>query len=269
MGTAGPGNRRARKTGRGRVGCSGWSYRDWRGPVYPAGAPASDWFGLYSRRFDTVEINNSFYRLPSPGTVERWAAQAPDGFLYAVKVGQFGSHRKKLRDAPTWLPDHLDRVERLGPHLGPNLVQLPPRWKRDTGRLDDFLHAAPRSRRWAVEVRDPSWLHDDTFEVLARHGAALCIHDLIEDHPWVLTTDWTYLRFHGPAATASPYHGRYTGRRLWRPARRLQAWLDAGIDVHAYFNNDWHGSAVADAAWLAARLHGAPIRPPPPVELAA
>jgi uncharacterized protein YecE (DUF72 family) len=160
----------------------------------------------------------------------------------------------KLRDAARWLPNHLDRVRRLGPALGPNLVQLPPRWRRDPGRLDEFLSAAPSDVRWAVEFREPSWLHDDVFAVLERHGAALCLHDLVADHPWIRTTDWTYVRFHGPAALERKYHGRYTGRRLRRPAERLGEWLDEGVDVYAYFNNDFHGDAVVDAQWLRARL---------------
>jgi uncharacterized protein YecE (DUF72 family) len=242
------------ESGRARVGCSGWSYDDWRGVVYPADAPPATWFAHYATRFDTVELNATFYRLPEPSTVEHWAAQAPPGFLYAVKLGQYGSHRRKLRDPGPWLANHLDRVRRLGPSLGPNLVQLPPRWHRDTGRLDAFLAEAPRDLRWAVEVRDRSWLHDDVFAVLARHGAALCIHDLLEDHPWVRTTDWAYLRFHGPHALTEPYGGRYTGRRLWRIADRLSGWVDEGVDVYAYFNNDIGGHAVADATWLRERL---------------
>ena len=241
-------------TGRARVGCSGWSYADWRGPVYPAAAPSRSWFGLYAERFDTVEINNTFYRLPPPATVDAWADQAPPDFTYAVKLGQFGSHRMKLRDAQRWLPNHLERVDRLGSRLGPTLVQLPPRWKRNTDRLDEFLSLAPRRLRWAVELRDPSWVHDDTFAVLERHGAALCIHDLLDGQPWVRTTDWTYVRFHGPDALRVKYLGRYGGRRLWRPAKRLAEWLEAGCDVYAYFNNDWHGHAVDDAAWMRRRL---------------
>jgi uncharacterized protein YecE (DUF72 family) len=237
-----------------RVGCSGWIYKDWRGTVYPEDLPQRRWFEHYATRFDTVEINNTFYRLPPPSTVEQWADQAPAGFCYAVKLGQFGSHRMKLRDAKSWLPNHLDRVRRLGVHLGPNLVQLPPRWRRNAERLDEFLSAAPRSLRWAVEVRDPSWLHDDVFTVLERHRAALCIHDLLPDHPWQCTTDWTYVRFHGPAALTHKYQGAYTGRRLWRVAERLAAWRDSGTDIYAYFNNDFHGHAVRDAAWLRDRL---------------
>jgi uncharacterized protein YecE (DUF72 family) len=233
-----------------RIGCSGWSYRDWRGVVYPSEAPTSTWFRHYAEQFDTVELNSTFYRLPAASTVEKWAAQAPRGFCYAVKVGQFGSHRMKLGDPSRWLPRHLGRVELLGDHLGPNLVQLPPRWRRNTGRLDEFLAVAPRHVRWAVEFRDQSWLHDDTFEVLARHGAALCIHDLIDHHPWQLTTDWTYVRFHGPAATVTAYHGRYGRRRLRGAAERLGGWLDGGNDVYAYFNNDYEGNAVVDARTL-------------------
>ena len=223
--------------------------------------PARTWFSLYAERFDTVEINNTFYRLPAATTVDAWAEQAPEGFCYAVKVGQFGSHRMKLRDAASWLPRHLERVERLGSHLGPNLLQLPPRWKRNPERLEEFLLAAPRHLRWAVELRDPSWVHDDVFDVLARHGAALCIHDLLPDHPWVRTTSWTYLRFHGPRALEEKYRGRYGGRRLAPVAKKAQAWIDEGTDVFAYFNNDYDGHAVADAEWLAQRLHGSPTSP--------
>ena len=233
-----------------RVGCSGWSYRDWRGPVYPTDLPQRRWFEHYQALFDTVELNATFYRLPDPTTVERWASQARPDFLYAVKLGSFGSHRMKLRDAVSWLPNHLDRVGRLGAHLGPNLVQLPPRWRRDAARLDEFLDAAPGTMRWAVELREPSWLHDDVFDVLRRHGAALCIHDLLADHPFELTTDWTYVRFHGPDALHRPYHGAYGAAGLDTWASRLGAVHDAGHDLYAYFNNDWHGCAVDDARLL-------------------
>jgi uncharacterized protein YecE (DUF72 family) len=237
-----------------RVGCSGWVYKDWKGVVYPAELRQRDWFSYYATQFDTVELNNTFYRLPTEAAAEQWGAQAPPRFVYAVKLGQFGSHRMKLRDAARWLPNHLDRVRRLGPALGPNLVQLPPRWKRNATRLDEFLSVAPKDLRWAVELRDPSWLHDDIYSVLERHDAALCIHDLLPDHPWKLTATWTYVRFHGPRATKEPYHGRYGARRLARPAARMQGWLESGVDVYAYFNNDYEGHAVQDARWLRERL---------------
>jgi uncharacterized protein YecE (DUF72 family) len=237
-----------------RVGCSGWVYKHWRGPVYPPDLPAKKWFEHYASLFDSVEINNTFYRLPTEAAVEGWAAQAPPGFVYALKLGQFGSHRMKLKDAASWLPNHLDRVERLGRTAGPTLVQLPPRWKRNAERLDEFLSVAPKALRWAVELREASWLHEETYEVLRRHGAALCIHDLLRDHPWELTTDWTYVRFHGPRATEAAYQGRYGPDGLHWMAERLSGWLAEGCDAYAYFNNDDSGYAVQDARWLADRL---------------
>lgn len=232
------------------MGCSGWQYRDWRGVVYPAGLPQRAWLQHYATLFDTVEVNNTFYRLPTEAAVTGWTANVPPGFVFALKLGGFGTHRMKLRDAASWLPNHMRRVELLGAAAGPTLVQLPPRWRRNVERLDEFLHVAPRSTRWAVELRDPTWVHDDVFDVLARHGAALCVHDLLADHPFVLTTDWTYLRFHGPDALAHAYHGAYGHRRLRRWADRVAQLLDDGCDVHCYFNNDVEGHAVTDARWL-------------------
>ena len=185
---------------------------------------------------------------------------APPGFLYAVKVGRFGTHRKKLKD-----PDVVDgrptssASARSAQTRGPHLFQLPPRWHVDVGRLDAVLEVArdlAPTWRWAVEVRDPTWLCDDVYAVLAHHGAALCIHDLLPHHPWVRTApDWTYVRFHGPDAANHAYVGRYTGRRLATPAARLAAWRDDGCDVYAYFNNDHGGAAVHDARWLRQRLN--------------
>jgi uncharacterized protein YecE (DUF72 family) len=229
-------------------------YKHWRDVIYPPKLPQRKWFEYYATMFDTVEINNTFYRLPTEKAVEGWAAQAPPGFTYAVKMGAFGSHRMKLRDAASWLPNHLDRLDRLGSTAGPTLVQLPPRWRRNAERLDEFLSVAPKSRRWAVELREPSWLHDEVYAVLRKHGAALCIHDLLDGHPWELTTDWTYVRFHGPHAMTHAYQGRYGEDGLFWMAARLSSWLDEGKDVYAYFNNDDSGYAVHDARWLAGRL---------------
>jgi uncharacterized protein YecE (DUF72 family) len=228
-------------------------YKHWRGTVYPAPLPARRWFEHYATLFDTVEVNNTFYRLPTEVAVESWAAQAPPGFVYSLKLGSFGSHRMKLRDAGSWLPNHLDRRERLGTSAGPTLVQLPPRWRRNAARLDEFLSAAPSTRRWA-ELREPSWLNDEIYSVLANHGAALCIHDLLTRHPWELTTNWTYVRFHGPTATELPYRGAYGESNLFPIAERLRSWLAQGVDVYAYFNNDDSGYAVQDARWLAQQL---------------
>ena len=243
-----------------RVGCSGWSYTHWRGTFYPAELRSKDWFRHYSGIFATVEVNNTFYRLPRPETFEAWAANAPPGFVYALKVSSFGTHRLKLGSPERWLPTYVERAILLGATLGPNLVQLPPRWKRDTGRLAAFLDAAaarPEPLRWAVELRDPSWLHDSTYQVLSDHQAALCWHDLLPDHPWLRTAGWTYARFHGPRAPSERYAGEYGRERLVAPARQLRAWLEEGCDVYAYFNNDEGAAAPRDASALA-RLLGSP-----------
>ena len=235
---------------RAHVGCSGWAYDDWKGAAYPPSIPKKSWFDHYASLFDTVELNTTFYRLPTIAAVDRWASQAPTGFIYSLKLGAFGSHRMKLRDAQSWLPKHVERAAHLGPACGPTVVQLPPRWKRNVERLDEFLTVAPRELRWVIELRESSWLDDDVFEVLRRHRAALCIHDLLEGHPWIRTTDWVYVRFHGPHALEARYQGRYGPRRLEAAAQALSGWLSEGCDVYAYFNNDYHGHAVTDARWL-------------------
>ena len=187
-----------------RVGCSGWVYRDWRGVVYPDDLPSTRWLPWYAEHLDTVELNSTFYRLPTEAAVRRWAELAPPGFVYAAKVGQFATHRKKLVGSEWWLPRHLERIRLLGEHLGPNLFQLPPHWRANPGRLDEVCARLPSDIRWAVELRDRSWLCDDVFEVLRRHGVALCVHDLLEDHPFELTAAWTYVRFHGTERDRQP-----------------------------------------------------------------
>ena len=227
-------------------------YDDWRGPIYPTDAPKSQWFELYTERFDTVELNSTFYRLPEEETVDRWRRQAPAGFIYAVKLSRYGTHQKKLRDPSDWVAKFEARAERLGESLGPILVQLPPRWRVNVERLDAFLGNLGRGK-WAIEVRDPSWLSEEVFKTLRDHSAALCLHDLIPEHPDVATTSWVYERFHGPDPE-NPLGGSYSRHVLEAAARRLGSHLDAGRDVYAYFNNDVGGSAVDDAAALLALL---------------
>jgi uncharacterized protein YecE (DUF72 family) len=239
-----------------RVGCSGWMYRDWRGVVYPDKLPARRWLEWYAEHFDTVELNNTFYRLPSEDAVRGWAAQAPPGFVYAAKVGQFATHRKKLAGAEWWLPRHLERIRLLGASLGPNLFQLPPHWKVNVARLGEVLAMLPADIRWAVELRDPSWLRDDVFDQLRAHDVALCVHDLLAEHPFLLTTSWTYVRFHGPHALREPYRGRYGSRRLRPWVDRLAQFAGDAGDAYCYFNNDYEGNAFRDARWLADAVRG-------------
>jgi uncharacterized protein YecE (DUF72 family) len=243
------------RTGDFRVGTSGWVYDDWPGRFYPHEMPRQEWLAHYAREFDTVEINNSFYRLPQGRTFTSWAEQAPRGFVFAVKFSRFGSHLKRLRDPEGTIGLFLSRAEQLGAHFGPILVQLPPRWGVNVERLEDFLKVAPKRHRWAVEFRDASWLTRPVYRVLERHDAALVIHDLLPRHPRIITTDWTYLRFHG-----IDYGGHYTTRALRTQARRIEEWRALGHDVYAYFNNDKLACGVRDASVLRRHVLGATER---------
>jgi len=237
--------------GRVWIGTSGWHYGHWRGVFYPPGLPPRSWLAYYAARFDAVELNNTFYQLPPASHFDAWRAQVPPGFLFAVKLSRYVTHLKRLLEPREALRNFERRVRRLGPHLGPVLVQLPPRFRADAARLDRFLGVAPRSLRFAVEFRDPSWLSEEVFRVLRRHGAALCVHDLLPDHPFEVTADFVYLRFHG---TEGAYAGGYSPQKLAAVARRLAEVWRARRAAHAYFNNDVGGFAVRDAAALRRHL---------------
>ncbi|MCO5171387.1 MAG: DUF72 domain-containing protein [Planctomycetes bacterium] len=246
--------RSSRARGDARVGTSGWQYRHWRGVFYPEGLRTAEWFDFYAGRFDTVEVNNTFYRLPEAATFTAWRRQAPAGFLYAVKFNRFGTHMKKLLDPAQTVGRFLERALELEHTLGPVLVHLPPRWKVQVDRLARFLDVATsgqgRRVRWAVELRDPSWLCEPVYRVLRERGVALCLHDMLPNHPDVVTADWTYLRYHG----GRWYDGAYDDAALDEAARRVEAHRARGRDVYVYFNNDLHGHAVRNATDLRARL---------------
>jgi uncharacterized protein YecE (DUF72 family) len=156
----------------------------------------------------------------------------------------------KLKNAEDTIRRFTERAERLADHLAPILVQLPPRWDVNVERLADFLAAAPRRHRWTVEFRDPRWLINEVYEVLRRYRAALCIHDMLPEHPRVVTADWVYIRFHG-----GRYDGNYDDATLGVYAREIKGYLKSGLDAYVYFNNDLHGHALKNAATLKALLH--------------
>jgi len=230
-----------------RIGTSGYQYDHWVGVLYPDDLPKKQWFARYAEHFDTVEINNTFYHLPKATTFDAWRERAPSDFCYVLKFSRYATHLKHLKDPQDSIELFLERAERLGEELGPLLVQLPPRWKPDPGRLAAFLTAAPKRHRWAVEFRHPAWLCEPIYEILRAHNAALVVHDIIPNHPRVLTADWVYLRFHGPGER---YGGDYSYQALSAAARRIKNHLTKGLDVFAYFNNDAHGYAVKNALTL-------------------
>jgi len=235
-----------------RVGCSGWNYKSWRGRFYPPDLPVARWLEYYATRFDTVEINNSFYRLPDRSTFASWRTQVPSAFLFAVKGSRFLTHMKRLLDPDEPIQRLFSSVYGLGRRLGPVLYQLPPTLAIDLPRLDRFLQALPRSssgpRLHVVEFRHPSWYVADTFELLTRRRVTLCVHDKLGsaiNEPMV--GPCVYVRFHG---TSGRYHGSYSRRQLDRWAHVLAEQIHGGRRVFAYFNNDPEAVATANALTL-------------------
>jgi len=245
-----------------RIGCSGWQYKHWAASAkasagqvdyfYPAGLPQSRWFAHYARTFDTVEINNSFYRLPEAATFAKWREQAPSTFLYAVKASRFLTHMKKLKDPEDALVRFFDNARELGPRLGPVLYQLPPRWPINLERFAHFLAVLPRGYRHVVEFREPTWYDERVYELMRRHQVALCLHDMQGSATEKLTVGpFVYVRFHG----WTKYAGRYEDERLDEWADWLSERVRQGLDVFAYFNNDVGGHAPRDAVRLRSRVH--------------
>lgn len=230
------------------VGCSGWAYKHWRGILYPDGLPQARWFERYAEDFDTVEINNSFYRLPPPATFEKWRTQAPADFLYAVKANRFITQAKKLLDCEEPVARMMAAVRCLGDRLGPLLYQLPPSMKINLGRLEAFLGIAPRDTLNVFEFRDPSWYQPETYALLAHHKASFCVHDMAGSATdRIAVGPAAYVRFHGGVGK---YWGRYSNHGLRSWADWALGQRGEGRSVWFYFNNDIHGHAIHDARTL-------------------
>jgi uncharacterized protein YecE (DUF72 family) len=234
------------------IGTSGWSYRHWHGPFYPADLPRKRELEFYADHFAAVELNNTFYSLPAADTLADWAQRTPDGFRFSAKLSRYATHMKKLKDPQEPLQRFLDRISVLGPKAGPVLVQLPPNWRFDEPRLADFLDVLDPRYRYAFEFRDPSWFDDRALDLLARHDAALCCYDLAgHTSPRQAITDFVYVRLHGPEPG---YQGSYDTATLAGWAGALSTWSRQGRDVYVFFDNDADGHAPLDAARLAGML---------------
>jgi uncharacterized protein YecE (DUF72 family) len=230
------------------IGTSGWIYPHWRGVFYPAGLPQRDWFAFYAGCFDTVEINNTFYRLPGEKAFAGWREQAPAGFLYALKVSRYITHMKKLQQVEEALQRFLERARLLQEHLGPLLYQLPPGWHCNLDRLESFLRLLPADLLHVFEFRHPSWYSSQALALLERYGAVLCTLSMPGvEVPLRVTGPALYLRLHGATTL---YGSRYTRGELERWAGLVAEHRSAGRTAYVYFNNDAYGYAVENAREL-------------------
>lgn len=245
--------------GRIHIGTSGWHYSHWVGPFYPEGMTSAGFLDFYSQRFRTVEVNNTFYNLPSETTLEAWREGTPKGFVFACKASRFITHMKKLGDPKRSVKRFFDVIDVLGPKLGPVLFQLPPRWHVNERRLHAFLDALPERYRYAFELRDETWCTDEVLETLAHARAAFCIYDLAgRRSPERVTTDFVYIRLHGPGQA---YQGQYSAAALRRWAGKIVTWSKEGREVYCYFDNDQHAYAARDALRLAGLVEKRAPRP--------
>jgi uncharacterized protein YecE (DUF72 family) len=227
------------------VGTSGWHYEHWERLFYPQELPKAKWLAFYCQHFSTVELNNSFYRLPSEAAFQQWRNSVPEGFVFAVKVSRLITHLKKLRNVEAALTTFLDRARLLGNKLGPLLYQLPPQVHRNDTVLEGFLRLLPADLQHAFEFRHESWLDKKVFEILRRYNVALCLLDMPGlSTPIVATADFAYMRFHGGTDL---YASCYSDEELSRWAEGLSEISKNLKDLYIYFNNDAHAYAVSNA----------------------
>ena len=245
------------RRGTARIGTSGWSYDHWADVLYPPGLAVRNRLAHYASRFDTVELNASFYHWPRESSFAGWQHRLPEGFSMSVKAPRGLTHGRKLYGPEVWAERITQCWHELGDKRAVLLVQLPPDLARDDARLEYFLAALPEWIRVSVEFRHASWDHPDVYALLERHAAAYCVMSGAQ-LPCILraTAPFVYVRLHGPDRDAL-YAGSYTDQELGWWAERIGEWLASGRDVYAYFNNDGGGNAVRNALTLRAILNGA------------
>lgn len=231
------------------IGTSGWHYKHWKGPFYPENMKTEEFLSYYSDRFDTSEVNNSFYKLPEKERFHYWKKRVGEDFLFSVKASRYITHMKKLKDPQDSLSRFMDSVSELGEKLGPILFQLPPKWNSNLKRLTEFLDELSNYPHRAVfEFRDTSWFNSDIYDTLSDHNTALCIYHMEGwQTPKEITADFVYIRLHGPNGK---YQGQYSGRELAGWAGAIWTWSGQGKDIYCYFDNDDQGFAALDALRL-------------------
>jgi len=238
-----------RTTGKVHIGTSGWHYKHWIGPFYPSKMPPAKMLRFYTEYFDTVEINNSFYRLPAKTAIDAWRRETPPGFCFAVKASRYITHNRKLNDPEHSAEKFMNVVENLERRLGPILFQLPPSWKLNLERLESFLSGLPKRHRYVFEFRNPTWNVPEVYAALRRHSAAYCVYELAGfQSPIQTTADFAYVRLHGPGA--NKYQGDYSKKVLADWAIKVVEWTKELKHVFVYFDNDQNGFAAKNALKL-------------------
>ena len=232
-----------------RIGASGWVYAHWREVFYPRGVAQRAWLEYYARAFDTVELNVTYYRLPSESTFRGWRRRTPPGFLFAVKASRVITHLKRLANVEAEVDLFLSRARLLEDHLGVILVQTPPQWPRDLPRLREFVGGLPSDLQYAFEFRHGSWFEDDVYALLEGHGMAVVrvSSPLYPEAP--ATARFCYVRMHGDEEEA-----KYSEKTLSEWAERVLTWQREGREVYVYFNNDVQGYALENARTLKAMV---------------
>jgi uncharacterized protein YecE (DUF72 family) len=235
------------------IGTSGWSYKHWRNTFYPEDLKIKDQFEYYQRFFNTVEINNTFYRVPEKSTFLKWKSAVPPGFRYVIKANRFITHMKKLHDPGESLSDFLGRAELLEEKLGAILFQLPPGLKANFLLLKEFLRLLPRGNRYVFEFRNPDWYKKEIYSLLEENNCGFCIYELAGHlSPEEITADFVYLRLHGPG---NKYQGSYSDETLSEWSAKCRKWLKKK-DVFVYFDNDEKGYAAFNAIKLKSLMEG-------------
>lgn len=230
------------------VGTSGYVYDHWKQRFYPEKMSKTRWLEFYATHFNTVELNNTFYRLPSEAAFANWHDSTPADFVFAVKVSRFITHIKRLKDAEEPVETFLSRAKALGEKLGPLLYQLPPNMHRNDERLESFLSILPQGMEHVFEFRHRSWLEDEVFETLHKYNAGLCVFDMPDlSCPLMTTADFAYIRFHGSTGL---YWSCYSDEELAEWAGRLAALSASLKKLYIYFNNDAEAFAVKNAVTL-------------------
>jgi uncharacterized protein YecE (DUF72 family) len=230
------------------IGTSGWMYKDWHHAFYPAEVPKKKLLCYYAEHFSTVEINATFYRLPTENAVQGWHDKVPENFVFAVKGSRLITHNKRLKNAEDAVAGFIERIRPLAEHLGCILWQLPPSFKKDIEILESFCTLLPRDIRHAIEFRHPSWIDDETMATLRRHNIAVVwISSTAMPMNFAVTADFIYLRFHG---LQQGYQHNYTRDELAVWAERLVEQAGQKRPAFVYFNNDGYARAPENAKLL-------------------